>query len=71
MAHLAIAITGLRSAAVLLSACHDCHCHCWIAFWLCCCYSVPVALGGKDIMMTKMLIEDVSTLLMVMTIEDC
>ena len=34
-----------------------------------CCCAIPVALGGKDIMGTKMLMEDVSTLLMLL--KDC
>ena len=35
----------------------------------CCCCGVPVALGGKDAMMAMILIQDVSTLLML--IKDC
>ena len=34
-----------------------------------CCCVVPVALGGKDVMVTKMLIEDVLALLMLL--KDC
>ena len=55
-----IAIADPRShfaIAMLLSACRDC------------CCGVPVALGGKDIIVTEMLIEDVLTLLMLQ--KDC
>ena len=38
----------------------------------CCCCGVPVALGGKDVMVTNMLIENVLMLLMLlMLIKDC
>ena len=54
---------------MLLSVYHDyychCHCHCWIAFRC----GVPLALGEKDIMVTKMFIKDALTLLML--IMDC
>ena len=50
---IAIAIVGSR---------FSCSCSC-------CCCGVTVALGGKDVMVTKMLIEDVSMLLILL--KDC
>ena len=63
---IAIAVNHVTTA-VRHSVCHDCHsCHCVaIAIAIvqshsdCCCCDVPVALGGKDVIVTKMLIENV------------
>ena len=47
------------SIAIIVGSSYGCSC--------CCCCGVPGALGGKDVMVTKKLIENVSMLL----IKDC
>ena len=76
MVNFAIAIAGPRSTAVFWCLHVPLLCYCMrvtIAIAIAivgsrsgcsCCWGVPVALGGKDVMATKMLIADVLTLLL-------